>query len=285
MTYALREAVAAFRRAPVLTGLAAGMVGLAIFVVGLFGLAAHNLTEALHEVEERVEVVLYLRDGVSNQEIELAHSELASLPEVQEVAFVSKQAALENARRDLPDLGEVFADLAVNPLPASLEIRLRPGFRTKETVEGIASLAGAYAFVEDVAYGREWVEKLFSLRRVAAVTVIVLGSAFAAVASLIIGTALKIAIFARRDEIYIMRLVGATNGFIRRPFLLEGGLTGLLGGAFAALLTYALFRIVYAFLFELSWIPGSWVLGGLAGGTLFGVLAAGLSVRRHLAEV
>ena len=285
MSYAFREALSAFRRAPVLTGLAAAMVGLALFVVGLFALAAFNLGEALAQVEERVEVVVYLRDDARNQEIEAAHDEISALPEVQEVRFVSKEAALENARRDLPDLGDVFSDLTVNPLPASLEIRLRPGFRTQQVVEQVSALAGAYAFVEDVAYGRDWVEKLFALRRVAGVTVAVLGAAFAVVAALIIGTALKIAIFARRDEIYIMRLVGATDGFIRRPFLLEGAMAGLLGGVLAAFLTYLTFRTLYAFLFALSWIPLGWVLLGIAGGAAFGVLASGFSVRRHLREV
>jgi len=285
LSYALREAVAAIRRAPLLAALAASMVGLALFVVGLFALAAHNLSEALRQVESRVEVVAYLRDDVRNAEVELAHGELSRLPEVEQVLFVSKQEALENARRDLPDLGEVFADLTVNPLPASLEIRLRPGFRTQEAVEGVSALAGAYPFVEDVAYGREWVEKLFALRRVAAATVAVLGTAFAVVAAFIIGTALKIAIFARKDEIYVMRLVGARDGFIRRPFLLEGAMTGLAGGVLAGLLTYISFRMAYAFLFNLAWIPASWILDGIAAGALFGVIASGLSVRRHLREV
>ena len=285
MTYALREAAAAFRRAPVLTGLASSMVGLALFVVGLFALAAYNLGEALHLVEERVEIVVYLRDDARNQEIELAHGELSSLPEVQEVHYVSKEAALENARRDLPELGEVFADLTVNPLPASLEVRLRPGYRTQEAVDQVSALAAAYAFVEDVAFGRDWVEKLFALRRVAAVTVAVLGTAFALVATLIIGTALKIAVFARREEIYIMRLVGAKDGFIRRPFLLEGAMAGFLGGVLAVLLTYLTFRVVYAFLFTLEWIPTPWVVVGTLAGVAFGVLASGFSVRRHLREV
>lgn len=285
MSYAFREALAAFRRAPLLTGLASAMVGLALFVVGLFALAAFNLREALDRVESRVEVVAYLRDDARTPEIDRIRQELGGLPEVDEVRFVSKEAALEQARRDLPDLGEVFSDLAVNPLPASLEIRLRPGFRTQAVVEHVSALAAAYPIVEDVAYGREWIERLFALRRVAAVTVAVLGSAFAVVAALIIGTALKIAIFARRDEIYVMRLVGARDGFIRRPFLLEGAFAGLLGGVLAVLLTYLTFRIVYGFLFTVSWVPTGWVLAGVGAGALFGVAASDFSVRRHLREV
>jgi cell division transport system permease protein len=282
--YALREAIAAFRRAPI-TVLAAAMVGLALFVIGLFSLAAYNMEEALREVETRVEVVVYLRDDVRTSEIELAQRDLATPREVLDVRYVSKAMALENARRDLRDLEGVFADLAVNPLPASLEVRLREEHRNKESVENVAALASAYPFVEDVAYGREWVEKIFALRRIAGVSVAVMGVSFAIVAALIMGTALKIAVFARRDEIYVMRLVGARDGFIRLPFLLEGAITGLAGGVFAVLLTYVTFRVAYRFLFEISWVPATWVLVGVTAGVVFGVFASGFSVRRHLREV
>lgn len=285
MTYALREAVSAFRRAPVLTVLASAMVGLALFVVGLFALAAFNLNQALHEVESRVEVVAYLRDEARNEEIELLHRELTSLPEVESVRFVSKEAALANVRRDLPDLEQVFADLTMNPLPASLEIRLSPGYRTRSVVEHVSSRAAAYPAVEDVVYGQEWMERLFALRRVAGATVAILGSGFALVAALIIATALKIAIFARKEEIYVMRLVGAHDGFIRRPFLIEGAIAGAVGGLLAALLTWITFGVVNSFLFSLDWIPGGWVLAGVAAGAAFGVLSSAFSVRRHLREV
>jgi cell division transport system permease protein len=283
--YAVRETLAAFRRAPVLTGLSSGMVGLALFVVGLFGLATYNLRLALTAIEERVEVVVYLRDDARQSEIDLLESDLSEIGEVARVKYVSKQEALERARQDLPEFADLFSGLDVNPLPQSLEVELRPGARNREAVESLSETAGAYPFVEDVRYGREWVDKLFTLRRVGAATTAVLGGAFFLVAALIIGTALRIAVFARRDEIHIMRLVGATNGFIRLPFLLEGALSGLAGGLLAWLLTYLVYRGVYAFLFAVAWVPPSWILTGIASGMLFGVVASGLAIRRHLKEV
>lgn len=285
MTHAVREALAGFKRAPVLTGLSSAMVGLALFVVGLFGLVAHNLRVALTELEDRVEIIVYLRDGSLSTEVETATYQLSALPGVAEVRYVSKDSALETAKAELPEFEEVFTDLSVNPLPASLEIRLREGFRTETSLERVADVARAYPFVEDVTYGRAWVERLFTLRRVAAVTAGILGAAFAAVAALIIGTALRIAIFARREEIYVMRLVGATDGFIRRPFLLEGAIAGFLGGVLALVLTFVVFRMVYELLFEVSWIPLSWLMAGLAAGVVFGVLSSALSLRRHLKGV
>lgn len=283
--YALREAVAAFQRAPVLTGLSSAMVALALFVVGLFGLATYNLQLALSAIEERVEVAVYLRDDARQSEIDLLLTELRAIPEVRQVRFVSKRDALERARTDLPEFGELFLDIEVNPLPQSLEVELRPGTRSSEVVQRVSDTAMSFPFVEDARYGREWVDRLFTLRRIGAASTAVLGSAFALVAALIIGTALRIAIFARRDEIYVMRLVGAKNGFIRRPFLLEGAMAGLAGGVLAWALTYATYRGVYTYLFELAWVPTAWIALGLLAGAVFGALSSALSIHRHLREV
>lgn len=283
--YALREAIAAFRRAPVLTGLASGMVGLALLVVGLFSLAAYNLQLALSVIEERVEVVVYLRDDARQSEIDLILRDLDELPEVRRLEYVSKRDALARAQAELPEFGQLFMDAEINPLPQSVEIELWEGNRNPENVARISEQASQYPFVEDVRYGREWVERLFTLQRIGAASTAVLGTAFALVAALIIGAALRIAIFARREEIYVMRLVGATNGFIRRPFLLEGALAGLIGGVGAALATYVTYRGVYAYLFEVSWLPPGWIALGLLTGALFGTLASALAIRRHLREV
>lgn len=285
MTYSLREAMAAFRRAPVLTGLSAAMVGLALFVVGLFTLAAYNLRLELEQVEERVEIVAYLREDAEADRMTLAAQELRSIPEVLSVQLVTKSEALEVARGEFPAFEEVFTDLDVNPLPASLEIRLHPGNQDPAILDRIAAQAARYDLVEDVEFGREWVEKLFTLRRIGGITVGVLGTAFAIVAALIIGTAIRIAIFARREEIKVMQLVGARDGFIRRPFLIEGAVTGLAGGAIATGLTYATFRVVFHYVLSIEWMPTPWMGVGLVVGAAFGMVASSLAVRHHLKEV
>jgi len=261
------------------------MVGLALTVLALFALVAYNLRLAVEEVEERVEVVAYLRESARPVEIEAAVQLLRSLPGVEDVRFVSKAQALERARQELPEIAEFSADLEVNPFPASLEIRFLPGSRTTESVEGVAAAASDFSFVEDVRYGREWMERLFLLRRIAAITAMILGGAFAAVATLIIGTAIRIAVFARRDEIFIMRLVGARDRLIRRPFFLEGAMTGLLGGILAILLTWGTYQAVNRFLFHIEWIPPAWSGAGLLMGVVFGAMASSLAVRRYLRGV
>lgn len=285
MPYALREALAAFRRSPLLTLLSVVAVAFSLFVVGLFGLTTYNIRRAIERIEERVEIVAYLRDDTSDDQLRLVQSELRTMPEVMEVRYVSKTEALATAMREMEEFRDVFTDLEVNPLPASLELRMKPGDRTPAAVERVAKQLRAYPFVEDVRFGRDWLDKIVSLRRIAGGAAGIIGGAFAAVAAIIIATAVRIAVFARREEISIMRLVGATDGFIRRPFLLEGIVTGLLGGMLAGFLTYAAFRLIDAVLLRIEWLPFDWVVAGVVAGTLFGFLSSAVAVRRHLRAV
>ena len=283
--YAIREAMAAFRRAPILTALSAGMVGLALYVVGLFSLATYNLQIALAAIEERVEIVVYIRDNTRQSEIDLFLREIMDFQEVSSTNFISKMDALERAQRDLPEFGQLFLDSEVNPLPQSIEIALHPLSRTPEALAKVVKAAQGYKFVEDALYGEEWVDRLFALRRIGLATTTAAGAAFAMVAALIIGAALRIAVFARREEIYIMRLVGARNGFIRSPFLLEGALAGLTGGILASGLTYGSYKGVSTYMLDVAWIPFSWVGIGLTAGLLFGTISSAVAIHLHLKKV
>jgi cell division transport system permease protein len=281
-SHSIREAIAAFRRAPGLAVLSAMSIGLSLFVLGTFGLVTYNVEVTLRTIERRVEVVAYLRDDVSAAQLELLQNDVGSFPEVESVAHVSKFEAMRNAMQQLEEFREVFTDLEMNPLPPSLEVRLRPESRDPTSVERVADLIALYPFVEDVRYGREWVEKIYQLRRLGGAVAAILGIAFAIVAILIIGTTVRMAVLARREEIIIMQLVGATDGFIRRPFLLEGFVTGLAGGALALLLTYASFLAVDSSLLQLEWLPPLWVTAGVLAGGLLGLAASDTALRRHL---
>jgi cell division transport system permease protein len=286
MAHSIRESLSGFRRAPLLTGLAVSMIALSLFVLGLFGVAAYNIQLVLNQVEARVEVVAYLRNDARDDQVEAMRAEVAALPHVRDVMYVSRRQALELARVQLRGFESIIADLETNPFPASLEIAVQPGQRSADAVHGIAAALEAYPFVEDVQYGQDWLEKVYLLRRVAGAASVVVGGAFAAVAALIIGAAIRMAIFARRDEISIMRHVGATNGYIRRPFLLEGLIAGALGGLAALPATYLVFRVLSDSVVEdLVWLPDLWIVAGILVGSLFGMAASAVAVDRHLQEV
>jgi cell division transport system permease protein len=283
--YALREAAAAFRRAPVLTGLSAAMIALSLFVIGLFGLAAHNVREAIQNVESRVEVVAYLLDSAAPEAIQAAQQDIERLPEVSAVRFISREEALAVARREFDELSTIFGSIETNPLPASLEVSLHPGQSDASVVRSVANRVEEMPVVEEVQFGEDWVDKVFVLRRVAGIATLTLGIGFAAVAALIIGAAIRMAVFARRDEIVIMRLVGATDAFIRRPFVIEGMVTGLIGAILAVAATWGVFRMLSNSVEQLTWIPAGWLLAGVGAGAVVGLFASMVAVRRHLGEV
>lgn len=281
---AVREALAAFRRAPLLGGLSITSIALSLVILGLFGLSAYNIGEAISDVERRVEVVGYLTEDAASERIQVARREIETYPEVEDVRYVSKTEALLNASRELPEFSDVFADLEVNPLPASLELRLRQGFRNTESVRAVADRLAGYDFIEEVRFGEDWVERVFDLRRIAGGAATVLGGAFAVVAILLIGTSVRMAILARSEEIEIMQTVGATEGYIQRPFLLEGVITGLLGGLLALGITRVAFDMIRDRLVRLQWLPETWIVAGILAAALLGALAAGYAVRRELGK-
>jgi len=234
-----REALLSFRRAPLLSVLSVTTIAFSLFTIGLFGLVAVNLREALRGIEERVEIVAYIFRGTPAETIAIATQDIAAFPEVSDVSFVSEEEALRRARAELIEFRDAYRDLQVNPLPASIEVRMKEGHRDAGTVGRVAQRLRNFGFIDDVRFGREWVQKLDHLRNLTGLVGIVIGLAFAAVAVVIIGVTIRLTILQRAREISIMRLVGATNWFIRGPFLLEGALKGLLGGLLSLVLCYA----------------------------------------------
>lgn len=285
MTLTMREALLAFRRAPLLSALSVTTIAFSLFVLGLFGLVAVNLRQALRGVAERVEIVAYVLPGTPIETVTLAEQDIETFPEVSSATFVSEDSALARARRELVEFRDLLRELERNPLPSSIEVKLKPGFQDAQHVNAVADRLRGLTFVDDVRFGRDWVEKLDRLRRLAAAVGVVVGAAFAIVAVIIIGTTIRMAVLQRSREIAIMRLVGATNGFVRRPFLLQGALKGLLGGIVAIGLSYVAYTLINRYLISSSFFSVGQAFGIVLFGTVIGLLGSVLSVGRHLRRV
>jgi len=285
VTLTVREALLAFRRAPLLSALSVTTIAFSLFVLGLFGLVAVNLRQALQGVAERVEIVAYLLPGTPIETITTAEQDIEAFPEVASADYVSEDSALARARRELVEFRDLLRELESNPLPGSIEVKLKPGYQDAAHVNAVADRLRGFTFVNDVRYGKDWVEKLDRLRGLAAAVGLVVGAAFAVVAVMIIGTTIRMAVLQRSREIAIMRLVGATDGFIRRPFLLQGALKGLLGGLVAVGLSYSAYVLINRFLISASFFNGLQALAIVGFGTVIGLMGSLLSVGRHLRRV
>jgi cell division transport system permease protein len=282
MRLALREALLAFKRSPLLSALSITTIAFSLFAFGLFSLVALNIRTALRSVEERVEVRAFLVDHTPTDSIATMMEELGKRPDVQRVEYIDKEQALTRAREELGEFKDVFE---AGFLPASLEVRMREGFRDPRAVLIVADYVRTMPYVEDVRYGADWIEKLYRIRNIAAATGVVLGFAFAAVAIIIISASIRMTVLARAREISIMRLVGATDGFVRRPFLIDGFTKGVLGGLMALLFTWTAHTVVSKSFLQTDFFPVTLAVVGVAAGALLGTLVSAFSVRRHLKRI
>ncbi len=282
MRLAAREALLGFRRAPVLSALSITTIAFSLFAFGLFSLVALNIRSTLQAMESRVEIRAFLVDSTTPESIAAAMGDIGGFPEVARVEYITREQALERARSELGEFKDVFE---AGFLPASIDVRLRDGFRDPATVRKIAERIKVYSFVDDVRFGEEWVQKLYSIRNVATAAGVILGLAFAAVSIIVIGATIRMAVMARSREISIMRLVGATDGFIQRPFLIEGLVKGLLGGALALLLTWFASSLITRYFIQTEFFDAKLAFLGLLGGALIGVVGSAVSVGRQIRRV
>jgi cell division transport system permease protein len=239
---ALRSALQGLRASPGPAALAAVTIGLTLVLVGAFALLVSNMERLLARFGEDILVSAYLEEGLSEAQTRTLLEQVDGAPGVASVSLVSQEEALRRFREGAFGRPSLLDGLDENPLPASLEISLVP---ERRSAEGLALLEAALRDLPGIAelgYGHEWVEgyaRAVSLIRGVAIA---LGGVLALATLLIVANTIRLALYARRDEIAILRLVGASRLFVAVPFLLEGLLQGLAGGLMALVLLFGFFR-------------------------------------------
>lgn len=282
MNRTVRDALIGFRRTPLLSVLSITTIAFSLFAFGLFGLVALNIREALDRLEDRVEIRAFVADGTEPEAMARAATDVAAYPEVASATLVTQDEALKRAQKELGDFRDVFEGAV---LPASIDVKLKPGFRDPATVKRVAARVNAFSFVDDARYGEEWIEKLYRLRNVAGIAGLVLGLAFAGVSVIIIGATIRMAVLSRAKEISIMRLVGATDMFVRLPFLIDGLVKGVLGGLLALLFVWVANRVINEYFIQTIFFDRELIFVGVVAGAFMGVLGSLVSVGRHLRRI
>lgn len=221
--------------------LTAGTMAVTLFIFGGFLLLQENLQGLLRGWGSQLQIFAYLDDGLASTTFQSLLRQVRSLPEVETARFVSKQEAWETFKKALGAQSGVLDGLESNILPSSLEIALKKQYRQHTSVEELAKRLKRLEGVTDVEYPGEWLEKLSLLMLGIQWTKWILGGFLFIATLLIVGSTVKLAILARRDEIEIMQLVGAPNGLIKAPFVVEGMIQGFAGASLALLLLWLLF--------------------------------------------
>ena len=296
--YFVRESVQNFRRNWVMSFGAVITIYLSLLIVGISVLTGVLIGDVVKSVESKVSIQIFLKDGAAVPDVDALQKKLVADPLVKSVDYVSKEEALERFKQDMASSPEIVQNIRGNPLPASIDLTLK---NPREVEVMVAKIKTDPLFTkvadrpdapeESLKYGQQIVRKLFAFTRVIRYVEIAFIVMLAIVSLIFINNTIRLAIYARRKEIAIMRLVGASNWFIRTPFLLEGVIQSLIGATLAILTVVALSSLIVPRLREaVPFLPLT-VAGGamaqitlvlIASAVLLGLLGSGLALRRYL---
>ena len=288
LRYAFSEALTSLWRGRQSGLLSTATIALALSVLGGFLLVTANLERLSAEWSNAAEMSVYLADAATLDQRKDIETRLAPSDVVQSREYVSKADALRRFKQTFSDLAGTVDTVGENPLPASYEVRLHGGAGAQAGVEGLSARLRELPGVVDVRYDRQWLNRLLSAVAVVRGIGVALGAVLTIAAALTVANVVRLALYARRDELEIMHLVGAPWAYVRGPFVMEGLLQGGIGAIAALLiLTAAFFALRARYLVPLAsavslssvqFLPAgvcmSLVIGGMAVGCLGGLVAA-----------
>ncbi|MCZ6799810.1 MAG: ABC transporter permease [Nitrospirae bacterium] len=223
---------------------------------GVFFLLYFNLKSVTGSLQDEIEVMVYLHNEVSREQRLALQRNLEQREGVANLEFVSQQQALEDFHRQFPDESSLLEGLGENPLPASFVLRIAPAFHATDSLGVLVDQVKEVPGVEHVRYSREWVETLSILVRYIELGAVMVGGMLALATVTIFVNTIRLSLYARKEEIEILRLIGATGTFIATPYLLEGAILGGLGGGLSIMLLKSGFEFFRLEVDASGWFQG-----------------------------
>ncbi len=247
LIYFIRRALRNMRQCLFLCSVAIGTTAVALSIIAFFAIVVLNVQQITADWSRQVEIVAYLDrvpDAVTLQGLQ---SKLLALPEVEKIEYTTSDEAFSQFRKRLGNDADLLDGVDSDILPASFKIALKPPFRNQAGVDTVVARLQKDVGLDDVKFGREWLEKFESFVALLKLGGAVIGGFLLFAALFIVSNTIRLTQYARRDELEVMSLVGATSMFIKTPFLIEGAIQGALGGIAAIVCSFVLFRL---FLYE-----------------------------------
>lgn len=286
--YYIKEAFKSLFRNGLMSIASISTVVLSMFMLGVFLCGVMNLNNLASNLESQVQVSIYLKEGLTTPQVMELGKELKALPNLKQLKFINKVQAMERFKERIGEDNQLIEALGTNnPLPSSYEVTLD----NPQDVAKVAKWAATMPQVESTHYGKEIIEDLFKLTQVIRIGGIVLMVFLAGATLFIISNTIRLTVFARRKEIAIMKLVGATNSFIRWPFLLEGVFIGAIGSGIAIACLWQFYNFVLqevtqslTFLPIIGMYPFFYHLAGViaAVGIIVGAIGSTISVKQYM---
>lgn len=282
--YHLRQALSGIRRAGFMSVACIIIMTFSLLILGIFLMATANLREVLKYAHEKVEVVVFLEDGVAETTVDSLATELGSIRVVENVRFVGPTEALDRLKAEFGQKSYILDALEENPLPASFEVTLKSRYRFKDIVESLADQISQMPGVEDVGYGKGWIERLEKIVRAVAFADIGIGLVVGIAAIVTVSYTVRLTLYARREAIRVLKLVGATDAFVMAPFLLEGAMHGAAAVVLSLILMFIGYSVVDARVPQITFMSPGMVLSFIVFGVVVAMLGSWISLRTFIGE-
>ncbi|PEN14394.1 cell division protein FtsX [Longibacter salinarum] len=290
LPYSIREGIANFRRAKFAVFASTSAMSVALVLVGLFALVTFEAQNVSSWLRDRVgEVEVFVDEDASTRQAEALHTRLKTIPAVASTTFISREEAQTIFAEEFGEGAEIYDDGPF--LPASVRLRLKTSYIHTDSISQMAGQIQSFDYVDDVVFDQALLARVQQNVRLVSLAGLVLGAIVILAAIFLVGNTIRLTIYARRLLIRTMKLVGATDAFIRRPFLVEGVLQGLIAGTVASGIVWGLYRLMLEELPDLAIsyvVPHAELIlvGGLiVGGILLGWVGSFFAVRRFIKSV
>ncbi len=286
----IHRALRNIRQSPVLCGAAVGTVAVSLSILAFFGVLVINLQQLTGHWSREVQVVAYLDQVPGEERLANWLAAIRGLPQVEAVRYIDRAEAFARFRDRLGQDAALLAGVEADVLPASLEIGLRPEARNRAGVSAVVDHLRNRTGLQDLRYGQDWLDRFEAFMGLLRAGALILCGFLLFATLFIVANTIKLTLYARRDELEVMTLVGGTPWFIKAPFLLEGALQGALGGLLALGGTYLLFAgflrqglgtlLLAAGVDGIGFLPPTYQLALVALGTGLGLCGSLVSLRR-----
>ena len=290
--YFVHEAVVNMRRNKIPNLIAIGMISVSLSIFGIFLLIYANLNSVARRWSDSVQIVAYLDDHPSDDQRLQIEGRIREISSVDDVKFVSQDEALETFKQRLGEHDELLQGLDLNPLPASFEIRLKHKYQNLESVQKAVDILHQIPHLDDIQYGQKWLENLTTVINMLRFIGVFLGSFLFLTVIFIVSNTIKLTLYNREDELTIMKFVGATENFIKGPFLAEGIIRGFFGSVCSILTIFIVHRLFMTvihysspslFMFSsLSFFSWPVIIGMITLGSVLGWCGSLLTLHKFL---
>jgi cell division transport system permease protein len=277
---------------PLLCIAAVGTMAVSLTIVAFFGVLFFNFAALTNSWSQRIQIKAYLEKLPPEDVLEEWQKQIKDYPEVASVVYVSRDEAFGRFRKRLGQNSDLLLGLDSSILPASLEIGLKEGARNRAGVEAVVARLRQNSYFSDLRFGQEWLERFDSFVLLLKFSAAILGGFLLFATIFIVANTIKLTLYARREELEVMSLVGGTPAFIKMPYIIEGATQGLCGGLLALGTSYFLFSLflkqnIVSLLLtmgvgQVSFLPPRFQLGLLGAGMVLGILGSMTSLRRFV---